>query len=345
MEKPMADAQQASVNYPENIHPMFEANALIDDKAGLRQRLATDGYLLFRNVINPGKLQKLRDQITAVLADLGWIAGGSDRDSASVTGLAHREGEAGYFEALDRIVKLEELHALAHDSDLIRILRPVLGESVFPHPLSITRLVFPGHPEITTPPHQDYRNNQGTVNLTASWIPLGDCSIEQGGLAILEGSPRAGLLPLQYHHGPGNRGAILSDDLLKLRWVSTDYKLGDILLFSSLTVHSAMHNQHPSNMRLSVDYRYQVEGEALTPPCLQPHFGRTSWEEIYKDWHSEEHQYYWKDRQYIEVPWDPTLHMLQGNNDKQVYREGVQFENARRERLKSRKLTEANNEK
>lgn len=326
------------VVYPTNVQPMFEANTLIDNPGQLRERFATDGYLLFRKVIDEGKLQNLRDRITAILADAGWIADGPERDKARIVGMAHREGEDAYFEALDRVVRLEDLYALAHDANLTKILRSVLGESVFPHPLSITRLVFPGHPEITTPPHQDYRNNQGTANLTASWIPLGDCSMDQGGLAILEGSHRAGLVPIQYHHGPGNRTARLSGDLLRLRWVSTDFQLGDVLLFPAFAVHSALHNENPDNMRISVDFRHQLEGEALTPQSLEPHFGRTTWDDIYKDWESDEFKYYWKTRDFMQVPWDPRLLELDPEEKEGLgwFHEGMRFEKARRDRYAAR---------
>ena len=336
--------QQAEIDYPSIVEPMFEANSLDGDPNALRERLARDGYLLFRNVIDPAKLRSLRARITEVLADLGWIEDGRDRELAKLKGLAVREGEDKFFEAYDRLVGIEELYSLPHDRYLQTLLRAALGESVFPHPLSIIRLVFPGHPEISTPPHQDYRNNQGTVDLTATWMPLADCPMDSGALAVLEGSHRAGLLPIQFHLGPGNRAAVLSQDLRKLRWLSTDFNLGDVLLFPSLTVHRALHNSHPESMRLSVDYRHQLEGHALTPPCLQPHFGRTSWEEIYAGWESDELQYYWQKKNFIEVPWDSTLHKLDGDPQKhleEIYHEGMRFEKSRRDRLKERTAAQA----
>lgn len=334
----MSETDRPRIIFPEDVEPMFEATELLGSPEKMRARLERDGYLLVRGIIDSDKLQRLRDQITETLADVGWILDGDDRDLAKSIVMPLREGEDGYFAALDRIVKLEALHSLAHDDRLMSVMRMALGETAFPHPLSITRLVFPNHPEITTPPHQDYRNNQGTVKLTASWIPLGDCRREDGALAVLEGSNRAGLLPLQFHLGPGNRGAILSDDLLKLRWVSTDYKLGDILLFPSLTVHSALHNTNPHSMRLSVDFRYQLEGEALTEGCLKPHFNRTSWEEIYRNWESEQYQFYWKDKDFLVTPWDNTLHKLPEGHLIPAVKEGWAFDKVRAERHASNPL-------
>lgn len=328
--------QAQGVVYPDVLHPMLDSSDQLDNPAELRSRFARDGYLLLRSVLPPEKLLALRERITAVLAELKWIAGGAEQNRARVTGLAWREGEERYFEALDRLVKLEDLYALAHDGNLARLMKAVLGDTAFPHPLSITRLVFPGHPEITTPPHQDYRNNQGTPNLTASWIPLGDCRQEEGGLAILEGSHRLGLLPIQYHLGPGNRGVVLPPCLPQLRWVSTDFRLGDVLLFPALTVHSALHNNDPDHMRLSVDFRHQLEGEGITPVCLEPHFGRCSWEEVYADWKSDQYKYYWKSRHYLPVQFDPSLLKLENDPIKQLYHDGMKFQKARNDRLRDR---------
>jgi ectoine hydroxylase-related dioxygenase (phytanoyl-CoA dioxygenase family) len=341
----MNTGSQSQVVYPDNLQQMYEANELLSDArqesdsaaaraktAALRERLHNDGYLFFRSIIPQQTLLELRDQITRILADIGWILGGDQRMAAKAIGLAQREGEPGYFDALDRIVRLEALHSLAHEPHLLAVMRQVLGESAFPHPLSITRLVFPNNPEITTPPHQDYRNNQGTANLTAAWMPLGDCPIEQGSLAILEGSHKGGLLPLQYHLGPGNRGAVLNKELLGLRWVTADFKAGDILLFPSLTVHSALENRHPESMRLSVDFRYQLEGEALTEGCLKPHFDRIDWSEIYKDWKSRELQYYWQKKDFKIVPWDSTMHWLPEEHIKDAIRQGNAYNKLRQQR-------------
>lgn len=318
--------------YPTNLQPMDPANDLLADPPALRAKFQADGYLLFRQIVPVEKVAALRREITGILAEIGWILGGRDILEAKAIGLPQREGEPGYFEALDRVVRLESLYALAQNEALVDVMAKALGGSVFPHPLSVTRLVFPNNPEITTPPHQDYPNNQGTPNLTAAWIPLGDCPIDRGPLAILKGSHHHGLQPLQYHLGPGNRAAVIPEILRNLPWVTADFEAGDVLLFPSLTVHSALENRDPECMRLSVDYRYQREGEALTAGCLDPHFGRVTWEEIYRTWKSDTFKYYWKKKQYTVVPWNDKAHWLPEDHLKDAIRQGIQYERARRRR-------------
>jgi ectoine hydroxylase-related dioxygenase (phytanoyl-CoA dioxygenase family) len=285
--------------------PMRSSNDLLGDPDALRARLDEDSYLYFEKVLDPEKVTDVRRAVLRALAEQGWVRDDEWFMKGVASGRPVHEGLEEYSQGYDAVQKLEELHTLAHDAALVAIMRQVVGETAFPHPLKIARLSFPAHYEVATPPHQDFPNNQGTPNLTASWIPLGDCPRSLGGLAILRGSHHWGVLPLDFHGGAGNRQAVLPPEMLEeLRWVTTDYSIGDVLLFPSMTVHASLHNASEFFMRLSVDFRWQQEGEALTEGCLEPHFQRLTWDEIYAGWKSDEHQYYWRDLDYEVVPFE-----------------------------------------
>jgi ectoine hydroxylase-related dioxygenase (phytanoyl-CoA dioxygenase family) len=298
--------------------PMRASNELLSDTAALRERMDEEGYLYLRGLIDSDRIAALRSEMLAVLVDQGWTR--ADLGSARPQRPPVREGDEEYFEAYDEIQKLESFHSLAHDAALMEVMREVLGGTAFPHPLKVARLAFPGAPEVSTPPHQDYLNNQGTQTLTAAWIPVGDCPMEHGTLAILRGSNRFGVLPLQFHLGAGNRRAVLPAEMQeRLRWVTTDMAAGDVLLFGALTVHAALNNAM-FDMRLSVDFRYQPEGEELTELVLEPHFGRLSWEEIYAGWDSDELKYYWRDLDYQVVPYDTSEFEASEPSEEEVIR-------------------------
>ena len=91
----------------------------------------------------------------------------------------------------------------------------------------------------------------------------------------------------------------------RLTWVANDFSAGDVLLFGAMTVHASLHNA-TGRMRLSVDYRYQCEGEPASDLVLEPHFQRLSWEQIYAGWESDELKYYWRDLDFPVVPYDRT---------------------------------------
>lgn len=285
--------------------PMEDATDLLADTDALRARLADDGYLFFRDALDRDAIEGVRRAMLGVLARHGWIKGGlSLMKGEAVVHPVHEEMPA-YAPVYDDLQRLEEVHSLAHRPELVAIMRAALGDTAFPHPLKICRIGFPDFFEATTPPHQDYPNNQGTEKLTAAWVPVGDIPFDLGPVAVLRGSHRYGLLPLAGHMGPGRRQATVPRKMLEeLRWVTTDFRAGDVLIFNSLTVHAALHNITEFDLRLSVDFRYQLEGEALTEGCLQPHFGRLEWAEIYEGWTSTELQYYWRDLDYEVVPFD-----------------------------------------
>jgi hypothetical protein len=176
-----------------------------------------------RQVVDHGLLLKLRAQLTSVCAAHGWFKADSDPMDAIPSVAPCVEGEDRYFEVYDEIQKLEAFYAVPHHATVRRCMAALLGDSAFPHPLSIARLVFPANDQWTTPPHQDYPNNQGTQDLYACWMPLGDCPTELGSLSILRGSHRFGVAPLEFSLGAGNRRARLDARFEGLHWVGGDF--------------------------------------------------------------------------------------------------------------------------
>jgi hypothetical protein len=152
--------------------------------------------------------------------------------------------------------------------------------------------MFPNNNAFKTPPHQDYIHIQGAEATYTAWFPLGDCPADLGGLAVLAGSHRAGVLPVSPAPGAGGVGVETED--LALSWVTGDFLLGDVLLFHSHTVHRALDNRSPDRLRLSVDFRYQGMSAPVTEGSLKPHFSRLPWDDIYAGWKSHRFQYYWR---------------------------------------------------
>lgn len=285
--------------------PMRPSTELLDRPDALRARYEEDGYLLLPGLLPRERILEVRAAILEVLAGRGWVSPHFRRGNATCIATPVREMEEEYLAAYQEVQRLECFHRLAHDVALLDAVRLIVGPTAFPHPLKIARLSFPDHFEASTPPHQDYPNNQGTPALTATWIPLGNVPMELGGLAILAGSHRFGCFPLVAHPGAGNRAADVPLEVQReCRWVTTEFEAGDVLLFGSMTVHASLHNASEFFMRLSVDFRYQQEGEALTAGCLEPHYGRLTWDQVYEGWSSTDLQHYWRDLDYQVVPFE-----------------------------------------
>lgn len=114
------------------------------------------------------------------------------------------------------------------------------------------------------------------------WFPLTDRPIPLGGLTVLAGSHKLGILPAHPAQGVGGLGIDTSN--LDYAWHASDMQAGDIISFHSFTVHKALPNLSGDRFRLSTDIRYQGVSQPIVEDGLLPHYNRLSWDEIYKGW-------------------------------------------------------------
>jgi ectoine hydroxylase-related dioxygenase (phytanoyl-CoA dioxygenase family) len=146
-----------------------------------------------------------------------------------------------------------------------------LESEVLVHPRRIGRITFPHFESAATPPHQDHFYIRGAVETYSCWIPLGDCPMELGGLAILPGSQERGFLEHSVKStGVGGNGVPVEES--ETQWHSEDFAAGDVLFFHSYTIHKALPNKTEDRLRISTDNRYQRQDDAIDPGALKPHF-------------------------------------------------------------------------
>jgi ectoine hydroxylase-related dioxygenase (phytanoyl-CoA dioxygenase family) len=283
------------------------SNDALNSPEELKNRAKRDGYLFFRGLINKDAILAVRRHILELCRKEGWLEKGPDlTEGRAAPGVSYVEPEPAYMRVYDGVMKLESFHTLAHDPAILDVCRKVFGEEPLVHARNIARIIFPQNTKFTTPAHQDYIYIQGTPETYTAWFPLGDCPKELGNLSVMVGSHRAGLFKVKAALGAG--GAGIDTESLPYAWAEGDYRLGDFILFHSMTIHRALPNLTPSSIRLSVDYRYQGISQPLVESSMQPHFGRVSWDEIYKGWKSTKLQYYWKDLKLNYVPFDRGVH-------------------------------------
>jgi len=284
-----------------NLKPFLESNDALSDAAELQRRMAQDGYLFFRSLIDPASLLEVRRDLLLLCRQAGWLVEGRElSEGIAKPGQACHEPEARFMEVYNRIMKLESFHALAHYPPMLHLYRRLLAEEVLVHPRNIARLIFPQDEKYTTPAHQDWIHVQGTPETYTSWIPLSDCPFSLGGLVVMAGSHRSGIFKTHSAYGAGGLG--IDTERLPFQWVGSEFRLGDVLIFHSHTVHKALPNRDPERLRLSVDYRYQGVSQPIAPGSLQPHHGQITWEEVYQGWKSADYQYYWRKWELKVVP-------------------------------------------
>lgn len=251
-----------------------------DDPAVLRARFEADGYLYLPGFFERDDVLAVRAELTDRLAAAGLLAPGSrPLDAEAIPGVTIDIGVLGT-ELADGN---EPLQRLLYEGRIIAFYEALLGGPIRHFDFTWIRTATA---EVGTWVHTDIIfMGRGTQDLYTSWIPYGDIPVEMGGLAILEGSHKDDEIRTVYgsqdvdayceNHGqdPGdfewpNVNPILSDDPAALRrklggrWLTTDYRMGDLLVFGMYTAHGALDNC-TDRVRLSSDSRYQLASEPI----------------------------------------------------------------------------------
>ena len=292
----------------------IDSAELLGKPEALQSRAQEEGYLYMKGLLPKDLVLELRRQMLEVCRKYDWVAPGSDPmegigNAAAIRRLFDenqaKRGVGISLEAYSDIQRLELFHSLPHHPRLISLYRILLGDRVLPHPRNIARVMLPDPRLAPTPPHQDYIHIQGTEKVWTCWFPLGDCPRQLGGLCILRGSHKDGLLPVKEADGAGGLEAWLCHN--EHEWLENDYEAGDVLTFPSYTVHKALPNTLGNVIRLSCDYRFQSAAEDIEANSLLPHYQVTTWEDIYAGWQNRKIQYYWKDERLTFSAWDESI--------------------------------------
>ena len=276
------------------------SNDAMEDTKELRSRIKDDGYLFFKKLQDPDQLWKLRLEILEAIRDGEWLEAGTELvDGIADPAKRCTEGDPEYTDVYHEVYKIQAFHEAAHQETVLNQMEKIIGTAILAHPQKIARIWFPQFTDHTTPAHQDFVHFQGSYDTYTCWTPVGDCPVELGGLAILPGSHKQNLV--FDHHFSLGAGALAVDHAQEEgTWLTTNYEIGDSLIFHSLTLHQALPNLTEDRLRISLDNRYQSVNDPIAEYQLLPHLHNKnplSWQEVYKDWTSTSLQYYWEDAQ------------------------------------------------
>lgn len=239
------------------------------DIVELRNRLAEDGYLLLRGLLDPEQVARARGQVLGDLALRGMVVPGTERMALPLA----RVSVSG-FEAEDR--RLDQVRQLALHGRMRAFYERLLEAPARGFDYLWMRIMAPMQ---ATGPHCDIvYMNRGTQELYTSWIPLTPVSILDGPLMVLEGSHLIPRLREGYgrmdvdrdrswrrfrlKHGRPVRGGDYSRDPRRVqaefgkRWATSEFTPGDVVVFGPFLMHGSLDNRSRS-FRLSVDARFQ----------------------------------------------------------------------------------------
>ncbi|MCO5183629.1 MAG: phytanoyl-CoA dioxygenase family protein [Anaerolineae bacterium] len=255
---------------PNKFGELRESNDILHDGAALRERMTQDGYLFFRELVDPNVVLTARREILLKYATVGEI------DAINHDVMEAIQSEHTFVDKVNLRAFTESVRTgLAYENvvlseAVIGYLERLLGSEVRPYDFRWPRFVRPGE---GCGFHADgpYMN-RGTDKVFTTWIPLGRVRREEGALIVLENSHANERLLNTYAKQDADKEKIswLSTNPLILqeqlggRWLSTDFNPGDVLSFGMHTIHGALDNRSPiGRCRLTSDTRYQRADEPL----------------------------------------------------------------------------------
>lgn len=273
---------------PAHVGPMLDSADVAGDTEELRRRLDHDGYLLLRGHLDRELAREARRNILERLAAEGLLDPGRPLDEAVPNPDVPGKSFAPEF-AHDN----EPLHRLIYEGPIMALYERLLGGEVRHYDYTWMRVSGPGR---HTPPHGDVVfMGRGTHRLLTAWVPLSDIPIRLGGLMVLEGSHRTSRVRDDYsrrdvdtycENVPGQREAVadggwvwngtIDTDARALReqvggrWLTTEYRMGDLLTFTCYTLHASLDNRG-DRIRLSSDSRYQLASDPVDERWIGDH--------------------------------------------------------------------------
>lgn len=262
----------------ENIDQLRDSSHLLADMPALRQRMADDGYLYMPGLLRRDEVLEARREVVTRLAAAGYL----NPDFPVMDAVSSGKGNAFMPEVLAK--GNAALEIVLYEGPIMAFFDAYFGEPAMHYDYTWFRSVPPGR---GTPSHSDvvYMGRGERERLYTLWTPIGDVDFQQGGLMLLEGSNRHSKLKSTYgqmdvdsfcENKPDARswgkswgtGGSLHGNPNQIcrsigrRWLTSEFRAGDALIFSVFTVHASLDN-HSNRVRLSSDSRYQPKAAAV----------------------------------------------------------------------------------
>lgn len=260
------------LTFGQNIFNPRDANDVVDDVPALRARIEEDGYLLIRDFYDRDAIMAARADILSHLSEQGLL----DPEAPPEEGRIGPDNEGAVL--LNEIVV--QMHAylrVVNSSRIMNFFEQFLGGPVLTLDHKWPRAVRRGH---STGAHYDVVfMGAGTKELYTVWTPLDDLSLEMGPLAFCPCSNKLDILRRTYgtadaHNdvtdGHLSRNPLELIDLFDVKWSSTPFRAGDVMIFGMYFLHGSLDNVS-DRYRLSTDNRYQLASQPVDERHMGPH--------------------------------------------------------------------------
>ena len=244
----------------------------------LRARLATDGYLFLRGVLDTGDIQAARQEVFGRLFEVGETR--SPPADGIYTGTSQRRDQhpdLGKF--WQSVSEGPALRKVTHGAEIRQIMSTVFGEAAHPHDYLFLRPAVPGR---STHLHYDQPFfARGSNAIHTVWTPLGDIPLSEGPLMAVEASNtfddligEAQAVDYQSNDTPlvqlMESPSLLAEQR-NTRLLTADFRAGDLIIFSMTLLHGSLDNRSENGrIRLSCDVRWQPLADPIDPRYCGP---------------------------------------------------------------------------
>jgi hypothetical protein len=233
----------------------------------LRRSYLRDGYVIARRLIAPASLDRVLDDIKRVfeqqvVRQAAVLPSEPEFDSFSrvLVGL-FKADQPAYLAAAKLAQYTVSLHRLSLCDEILTTLKalglefPTVSTRQVLHIMADALRIEGGYHK--TPPHQDWRSVQGSLDGAIVWMPFSDVGADNYPLEVIPESHRRGLLPSE--EDPfGHR--IAEGALDESRFVPLEVAKGDVVFLSAFTVHRTG-VKGGRNVRVSGSFRFNNAAE------------------------------------------------------------------------------------
>lgn len=261
---------KSEVEYPgEKLGELHDSSDIISDVAALKARIKKDGYLFLRNFIDRETVLQAREAIVNYLDENHALVDGEPLLEAVMP----KTGKEVRMTGQNAITHHPSSLAVFENKRLFDFFRRFFEEEAVTYDYKWLRAV--GNESFTGCHYDVVYMGRGSRNVHTVWVPLGDIPVEQGTLAICEGSHNLeSFARLRNTYGGIDvdrdmisEGWISSDpyeitDKFGGRWLTTKFSPGDVLIFGLFTLHASTTNL-TDKFRISCDIRFQPSGEKM----------------------------------------------------------------------------------
>ena len=284
---------------PEDFGQLTRSDDCVDDRHELSRRFGEEGYLFLPGLLDADEVLAARTEVMQRLWDAGILDKSFPMiDGIALPDSEYDGAATGPF--MPYLAKNNAaLERVLYDGPMIRFYEFWLGGAVSHFDYTWFRCKRPGRKDATTPHCDAVYMSRGTQDLYTSWTPFGDVPFDMGGLMVLERSHKHETLEpytstdvdlycsnegdqdeivlrakaenreltaeerqqIQWNStGAYSGSAIDARQELGGRWLTSEYKMGDLLLFSIKLMHASSDNRSNA-VRISSDSRYQLASQ------------------------------------------------------------------------------------